>query len=190
MVIQKPNKTLIDAVAATLAGSFTYTIPLQHSALVAAGMVEVNATITDPNGKGLATRATQAGIDLVNAYNAEVAAAGGIVTEAPKTAKLAFEISDGFTPLAKRRGNTAGNSQYPFDVLEVGQFFFVPNSEKHPNVAKSLASTVSSAIARYEVEIPGESRVNRKGNIVPKTERTRVFVINAVEGGAQVGRTK
>lgn len=190
MATQKPNKTLIDAVVATLAGSFTYTIPLQHSALVASGLVEVNPTVIDPNGKGIGTRATQAGIDQVNAYNAEITVAGGEITEAPKTAKLEFEIVDGFTPLAKRRGNTAGNTQYPFDKLAVGQFFFVPNSEKHPNVAKSLASTVSSAIARYEVEIPGETRTNRKGNVVPKTQRTRVFVINAVEGGAQIGRTE
>lgn len=189
MATQKPNKTLLEAVAATIAGSFTYTIPLQHSALVSQGLLEVNPQVVDPNGKGIGTRATQAGIDLVNDYNSEVAE-GGAPTEAPKTAKLDFEIKDGFTPSVKRRGNTAGNTQYPFDKLEVGQFFFVSNSEKHPDAAKSLASTVSSAIARYEVEIPGKTRVNRKGNTVPLTEKTRIFVINRVEGGAQIGRTK
>jgi len=189
MALQKPNKTLIDAVIATSAGSFTYTIPLQHSALVTAGLLEVNATIVDPNGKGLATRATQAGIDQVTAYNAEQSGTQTNTT-APKTAKLEFVIEDGFVPQVKKRGNTGGNTQYPFDQLQVGQSFFVPNSEKYPDVAKSLASTVSSAIARYEIAVPGQTRTNRKGDVVPLTEKTRIFVINRETNGARIGRTK
>jgi hypothetical protein len=71
--MSKPNKTLIECVIATLAGGFTYTIPLQHSSLVKEGLVEVNPAVTDPNGKGIGTRATQAGIELVQAYEAEQA---------------------------------------------------------------------------------------------------------------------
>jgi hypothetical protein len=59
--------------------------------------------------------------------------------------------------------------------MEVGQSFFVDKS------AKNLASTVSSANARFAEEIAGETRVDRKGNTVPKTKQTRSFIVRSVE---------
>lgn len=184
----KPNKTLLECVAATLAGSFTYTIPLQHSQLVKDGMVEVNPEITDPNGKGIATRATQAGIDAVKAWNESQTSTQ---TEALKTSgKFEFVIEDGVPMPKVTHGNGGGNSIYPFDKLDVNQSFFVPNNEKHPNIAKALASTVSNANLRYAVKVPGQFRTNRKGNQVPLTEQKREFKVRSVDGGARVWRIK
>ena len=191
--MSKPNKTLIECVAATMAGGFTYTIPLQHSSLVKEGLVEVNPAVTDPNGKGIGTRATQAGIELVQAYEAEqatieptdtpegwVAPADAPATTPAKTGKFVIEDA---VPMPKIKRVGGGNNLYPFDVLEVGQSFFVGKE------AKSLASTVANANLRYSEVIPGETRINRKGVEVPKTTQTRKFEVRAVDGGARIWRT-
>ena len=78
---------------------------------------------------------------------------------------------------------------YPFDALNVRQSFFVPNTEDKPNAAKSLASTVSSATARYAEVVEGQFKTNKKGEQVPVTRETRKFVVRSVEGGARVWRT-
>lgn len=71
----------------------------------------------------------------------------------------------------------ASNSVYPFDLLEVGQSFFVPATEDKPEPHVSLASTVASANKRHAVEIPGQTRVDRKQNVVPATYQARKFVV-------------
>lgn len=50
-----------------------------------------------------------------------------------------FEISDNI-PVPPRKSST----KYPFGVLEIGQSFFVPVSEKLPNPSKSLSTTCSA----------------------------------------------
>lgn len=178
--MSKPNKTLIEAVAATLAGGFTYTIPLQHSQLVKDGLVEVNPAVVDPNGKGIGTRATDAGIALVQEYEAEQST-GEVKAEPAKTTGK-FVIEDA-VPMPKIKRKGGGNSQYPFDALEFGQSFFVDKA------AKSLASTVANANLRYAEVIPGQTRINRKGAEVPLTQATRKFEVRAVDGGARIWRT-
>ena len=111
-------------------------------------------------------------------------------TAAPVAAAApsAFAIEDGFAvPTASGRGR--GGNTYPFDALNVGQSFFVPNSEDKPNAAKSLASTVSSATARYAEVVEGQFKTNKKGEQVPVTRDTRKFIVRSVEGGARVWRT-
>jgi hypothetical protein len=175
-----------------LVGGFTYTIPLQHSSLVKDGLVEVNPAVTDPNGKGIGTRATQAGIELVQEYEAsatneptDTPEGWDAPTDAPtpipaKTGKFVIEDA---VPMPKIKRVGGGNSLYPFDALEVGQSFFVGKE------AKSLASTVANANLRYAEVIPGETRINRKGVEVPKTTQTRKFEVRAVDGGARIWRT-
>lgn len=146
----------------------------EAKALEADGLVETNADVPNTPAGQIATRATQKGIDSMKTQNsAEQAQASG--------SKSDFVIEDNIAiPAVSGRGRIG--SVYPFDKLNVGQSFFVPKP------AKNLASTVSSANARYAVEVPGETRVDRKGNTVPATKFTRHFIVRSVEGGSRIWR--
>jgi hypothetical protein len=116
---------------------------------------------------------------------------------------MSFEIESGIAmPVTKRGGKR--ESAYPFNKLEVGQSFFIPASEKHPEPAKSLASTVSGAAKRYDVPDLDENGVQKTKNItnpktqavrenVPAMKHTRTFKLVAAEKdgvkGARVFRT-
>lgn len=161
-----------------------YTTPDVHGPLVEAGFVELNPAGPNEAGETL-TRATQKGIDSMN-QNANTAAPAAASTAAPVASS--FAIEDGIAmPTGSNRGK--GGTVYPFDALNVGQSFFVPNTEDKPNAAKSLASTVSSATARYAEVVEGQFKTNKKGKQVPVTRETRKFVVRSVEGGARVWRT-
>ena len=183
--------TLAQIVAAGAEGMFTPAAV--HGPLVESGMVEINTAVVDAAGN-VATRATPKGIETVNATPQTAAPAAA--PAAPTAAKPSFALDTGIAlPSVAGRGRTANT--YPFDAMEVGQSFFVPNSAERPNAAKSMASTVSSATARYAVEIPGETVPNRKGKTVPKVNEIRKFVVRAVDEtaqgrgpGARIWRTK
>lgn len=169
--------------------------------LVEAGLVEINTAMTNEAGE-VATRATQKGIDSLqsngdNTSEASEASANSetAATETGKTQKVKtmFKIEDSI-PVPTISGRGRGGNVYPFDELAVGQSFFVPNSEDKPNAAKSLASTVSSATARYAVPSEdGATKTNKAGEIVPVMVETRKFVVRSVEEdgvkGARVWRT-
>ena len=187
---------LAEIVAAGASGMF---VPESvYAPLVEAGLVEINPAMTNENGE-VATRATQAGIESLDSgaivvdnatteANSETAATGK--TEKVKTM---FQIEND-VPVPAISGRGRGGNVYPFEVLAVGQSFFVPNSESKPNAAKSLASTVSSATARYAVPAEdGSTKTNKKGKTVPVMVETRKFVVRSVEEngvkGARVWRT-
>lgn len=169
--------------------------------LVEAGLVEINTAMTNEAGE-VATRANQKGIDSLqsngdNTSEASEASANSetAATETGKTQKVKsmFKIEDSI-PVPTISGRGRGGNVYPFDQLEVGQSFFVPNSEDKPNAAKSLASTVSSATDRYAVPSEdGATKTNKAGEVVPVMVETRKFVVRSVEEngvkGARVWRT-
>lgn len=171
---KSPALDMAAIIQATQTGSFVYTSPKAHAKALADGLVEINADITNDAGE-FATRATEKGIESMNAPQSQAA---------PAAAKPSFAIESG-VPLAPIVGRGRSGETYPFELLQVGQSFFVPNTEENKNVAKSLASTVSSATRRYAEEIPGETRVNKKGKTVPATKETRKFVVRAVDETAQ-----
>ena len=153
------------------------------------GFAEGNPEIVNEAG-AIATRATQKGVEKVMSET---------TVETPATTeKPAFVIEDGIPiPKSTRGGNR--ESSYPFAQLNVGQSFFIPASEKHPEPAKSLASTISGATKRYDVPDMEEDGVTQKQKkvrvpktgeekIVPAFKHTRVFQIKAVEGGARCWR--
>lgn len=192
-VAEVGNVTMSHIVEATLdpAKGFLYTSAAVHTPLAEAGLVEVNPTMANEAGE-LATRATQKGIDSVsnNGENATSETNG----EPAKTEKVnkMFQLEDNVAvPSISGRGRTG--TTYPFDAMEVGQSFFIANDESKPNAAKSLASTVSSATARYAEVVPGEFKTNKKGEQVPVTRQTRKFIVRSVEEngvkGARVWRT-
>lgn len=149
--------------------------------LVAEGLVEQNETITNEGGD-FATRATEKGIATMNEQNTNT---GNENAAAPAVASNFAVVADIPMPGASRGGRST--ETYPFDKLEKGQSFFVAATEAKPNPAKSLASTVTSANERYAEEIPGETRTNRKGNVVPATRQIREFAVRTVADGAPWG---
>lgn len=82
-----------------------------------------------------------------------------------------FEIESNVAiPTIKRGGGgnlTPRKSNYPFDKLEVGQSFHVPATTEEPEPWKKMASNVSAANARSEVEVEPKQQV--------VVERTRVI---------------
>lgn len=187
---------LAEIVAAGANGLFTPAAV--HGPLVEAGLVEINPAMVNEAGE-IATRATQAGIESLDsgaivADNA-TSEANSAIAETGKTEKVKsmFKIEDSI-PVPTISGRGRGGNVYPFDQLEVGQSFFVANSEDKSNAAKSLASTVSSATARYAVPSEdGATKTNKAGEVVPVMVETRKFVVRSVEEdgvkGARVWRT-
>lgn len=178
--------TLAQVVEATQAGKFLYTDAATHAPWLAAGHVEVNPNMVEEGTGKLATRSTEAGAEFVRSQTANPPTAAAA---APAKAKPTFEISSSVAiPAITGRGRVSGESVYPFDALEIGQSFFVPNSEEKPDAAKSMASTVSSANARYAEEIPGKTKINRKGETVPATRQLRQFVLRARSAQEEGGK--
>ena len=187
---------VIDLAAIVAAGaSGIYTSPEVHAPLVEQGLVEINPGMVDESGN-IATRATQKGIESLgtgngNSENANTEATSETaVSGKTEKVKTMFQIEDN-VPVPAISGRGRGGETYPFEQLAVGQSFFVANSESKPNAAKSLASTVSSATARYAVpDAEGKTKTNKKGETVPVMVETRKFIVRSVEGGARVWRTQ
>lgn len=147
--------------------------------MIAQGLVEVNATLSDEQG-GFATRATQAGIDYLASVQPAAPAAGfaasAPVAAAETVAKVrpSFSIDKGVpVPATRRFGSNPGI--YPFDTMEVSDSFFVPATEDRPNVAKSMASTISSANKRYKESGKKFSVRNVEADVVTGVAGARVF---------------
>lgn len=187
---------VIDLAAIVAAGANgIYTSPEVHGPLLENGLVEINPAMTNEAGE-IATRATQKGIESLDTGNGNgdnattEATSETAVTGKTEKVKTMFQIEDN-VPVPAISGRGRGGETYPFEQLAVGQSFFVANSESKPNAAKSLASTVSSATARYAVPAEdGSTKTNKKGETVPVMVETRKFIVRSVEGGARVWRTQ
>lgn len=174
--------TLAEIVAATLdnAKGFLYTSPAVHIPLIEAGLVEINAAMTNEAGE-VATRATEKGMQQMSNTSAE--------TTTPVVTASGFAIESGIPlPSISGRGRASGVGKYPFDKLEVGQSFFVPASDDMKEPGKTLASTVVRANLHYSEVVEGKMKKNRKGEDVPERKQIRQFVLRTVEGGARVWR--
>jgi hypothetical protein len=167
--------TLAVIVAAGVDGIFapdSVSIPLAD-----AGLVEVNrAVINDLNEHPC--RATAAGI-------AKVMGDGSVIAPVAASAP-AFQIEKA-VPIPAPVGRGRSGSKYPFESLQVGDSFFVADTEAHPDAAASLASTVSGATQRYAIYHPTETKLV-KGVMVPKKVYERKFALRKVPGGARVWR--
>lgn len=156
-------------------------------ALEAEGLAEYSSETKDSNGF-MAIRATEAGVIRFNAESG-TEVPGDKVGGAAAVAATGFVIEAGIpVPSIVGRGGKGG-SKYPFDALEVGQSFFVPNSEAQPDAHASMGSTVSGATQRYATDHPTESKVV-KGKTVPKKVYSRKFILRKVEGGCRVWRVE
>lgn len=159
-------------------------------------VIEVNTGMLDPTGKA-AARLTPAGEAILSKPDAEVAE------------KSPYEVISGAVLPESKRGAKGGGAPiiYPFHKLEIGQVFFVPVSDKHPNPVKTLGSTVSSANMRYaektgetkQVERTMKDKTTKKavtnGNgekvketvTVPVYKYSRKFTLRSVKAGETYG---
>lgn len=179
MALSKKEQTAFNSLKAAIEGSeskYIFAAPASVAKFVAEGLVETNDSLNDGNGN-IAVRLKSAPASTQTQGAATVS----------QTNATPFAIEDGIELPTSGRGRTS--TTYPFDLLNVGQSFFVANTAEKPNAAKSLASTVSSATARYAEVVPGQTKKNKAGEDVPVTKTTRKFVVRAVEGGARVWRT-
>lgn len=160
--LNKSQKALLTAITEATKGEqgFMFVSELDAEYLVEAGVIEVNGDMKDEAGN-------------VAARSLDVSTTTKTESKAVPVSK--FEIESGIEVPVKGRSGAGRSSVYPFEALEVGQSFFVPNGEGMEDAYKSMSSTVSSANSRYSEEIPGETKVNRKGATVPATRQTRQF---------------
>lgn len=174
-------------------------------------LIEVNPSIPDPtDASKAACRVTEAGKVYLASQQAPAGSPQAAVTsQAPQSS--AFSILSGVElPKVKRKGGGAGAPvKYPFEAMTIGQSFFVPASDKQPNPAKSLGSTISSANLKYCAVRDGDQTVTRTkrgdgnkamvgpdGNnvqetvTIPKYKYTAEkgkFTLRPVEGGKTYG---
>lgn len=212
MALKKASVSLLLMVASAMFSDkgFHFATPGEADELVKAGLAEQNPEIAE--GDHLATRLTETG-------RTEAVANGFVAPtlETPMTETVTAAPSSGFTidtdiPVPSQRGGKGGE-KYPFDNLPVNGSFFVPATAENDNPAKSLASTVSSATARYAVEtgenetvtlktyqVDGDGKrvKNAEGKYIPTGEKTetrpvmrevRKFTVRSVDETAQ-GRGK
>lgn len=193
----KKSEVNTDLLLAIATGNLTHISRNDGLPLVEAGLIEVNTDILDDDGNA-AVRLTDKGKAMINGSES--------VSTENAGAKYAV-ISDAVLPATKRKGGGGGAPVvYPFDSLEIGQSFFVPVSEKHPDPVKTLGSTVSSANMRYAEETGETKTVTRtkrgpknravldangekvKETVdVPVYKYTRRFSIRPVEAGKTYG---
>lgn len=159
---------LASAVQSTQTGSPFYATKEAMAGLTAnpAGvLVEFNEAAKNPaNPAEIAFRATALGVQHLQQQNAPQAGTapqgaawpmptqgqiGGAPTQAPQTGSRAFTFDAGIPVPAARRGGRSQNA-YGFEVMEVGQSFFIPATDDNPNPSKRVASTVSSASKRLD----------------------------------------
>jgi hypothetical protein len=202
-VAQNVALTLKDIAEAP--GGFIYTSRSDHEQFLSQGLVEVNASMCDDEGK-IATRCTQLGFQWLEQeeleqqekntpWNGQEISADKepefvehVVSNSQGKTFNGFKIEKDVPP-PKARIRQSSNV-YPFDSLEIGESFFVPNTVEKPDIAKTLSSTVSSANARYAVET-GETKISRRTGEETKVKRqTRNFIVRPVEGGARIWRMK
>lgn len=197
---KKASKTVTqgyDAAALAHIASFgeagTYVPASVYAPMVAAGLVEVNSEVADANGAHL--------VRVIAAGTASQAPASAPAATVAKPA-----IMSGFVAPERKRGRTAGDRKYDFDALNVGDFFFVEATAERPEPHKSLASSVTSATARYRVPngqtvtkqvivknsdgqpvLGADGQPLREAQSVPGYDETRKFKIVPVEAGVAYG---
>lgn len=182
----KEKKTMLEAfmfiVSATQSAAAGGSLPLE----IAKAMVKAEPTfvVLKEDHPGIAP-----GTVFVYATSQGIAASGA--PAAPPAAKTTFQLQDGISVPASKRGGGLKGETYPFAQMAVGQSFFVPATEAKPNPAKSLNSTVSSANKRFTSVYPATLGKNKTPN--PKAGQStgmedRKFVVRARTAADETGQ--
>lgn len=206
----KLSKTLQNIVDQMQGGGVAYTTVGDRAKIEAVGYeLETNpAMILDGDADFIATRLKQyedAGHELANvnktnsvdtanetaqdspigSNNAEQQTQTAAPAQNTIKEKTMFKIAT--VNVATMPAPSRATAKYPFDQLEVGQSFFVPNSASNKgDAAKTLASTISGKNLQHSKEIEGQTRVVR-GKTLPAREQIRNFEGRRVLDGAEWG---
>lgn len=158
---------LKQTVDATNNNGVLYATAEQMANLTAQMLVEGNAAMVHPdNAAAYAFRARPEALVLLQNLAAAASPApveAPAVPVAPVAAPVAAPavpaagatpfrvVTGGFQlPVRGTRKPSNNGRTYPFESLEVGGAIFVPATDKRPDPKKSLASTISSANARFK----------------------------------------
>jgi hypothetical protein len=159
--------------------------------------ITINEQLKDPSGNVFIS-ATAAGIAAIDGPAA--GATGGPVPPVvppnavpqagaiPSVSTSKFSLEKGIGIPATKRGGMKGET-YPFSQMEVGDSFFVPATEKRPDPAKALGSTLFSAALRFATKVVGQTRTNKKGREVPVYTFSRKFKVRPVAAVAATDTT-
>ncbi len=138
------DKTILRAISnATAAGAKFYVSAAEGKPLVQAGYIQVDNTLIDPNDSNKISA-------IITAEGVE--ALGSEATAHTKPVSAYSVETGGFVaPKVKRGGGGHGApSKYNFDTMEVGSFFFVPNTDvKGGDAVKTVGSAVGAANQKY-----------------------------------------
>lgn len=109
--------------------------------LVAAGCIVVNPNDRSPTN--------------FNAFRAMITTAGMIALQSQRnhTIYIQSDVPIPVTKEKKEKSKESKRSPYPFEQMEVGQSFHVCCTAEVPEPWKKMASSVSQANARFEVEV-------------------------------------
>lgn len=187
------NIALLSAIVAATGSEVGYMfVGPDAEPLATAGLIEVNMNYPNPqNGNEFAARATDEGKKYVEQNSAPKPETA---TDQPK-AKPTFAIITNAAPPPRQRPGRSSSDIYPFDQMEKGHSFFVPATEKRPNPAKTMVSTISAANDRYATETGEYKEVTRKSRKTGEMETKRVpvknysreFTVRPVEAGKKYG---
>lgn len=213
----KKELALLPAIAAAMQNSaapYAMLSAKDVAGLVKDGLAEQNSEISD--GDNLATRLTAKGLETVNTPNTaeQGSAEQGTATNeqaapaAPRANPPAFDVASfgGFqtdVPIPTVRSRSGGGGLAGLiDTAPVGGSAFFPNTEDRPNMAKTLASTVSTVLAKHATPRVDATGAPVMENYVVKGEtktrqaidHAKAFTVksvteNGVEG-ARIWRTK
>lgn len=113
----------------------------------------------------------------------DVAPALALVTRTVATSTPPSAVAAN-VPVPEGAARRKASARYPFADMDVDHSFFVPATEDRPDPAKSMQSTVSSAVRKFSVPDPsGKTRVNRNGKTVPVMNPTKTFICRSVDDG-------
>lgn len=167
------NIELLRAIAnATAANTVVYVSQADAVPLMNDKLISVDGNQADPNDNTKrAARITDAGVEYLNKQNNKPASTSH------------FAVQSGIElPKAQRRGGggSGAPSKYPFDSMEVGQFFFVANTDvKEGNALKTLSSAVGSANQRFAEDVVENGAVKMKTVTRAKRDNKRKAIKDA-----------
>lgn len=148
------KKTLIELMTFIVTGTLSAAGHAMVPAAFAKQIETLEPTLIKINGEpdvagNVSVFATSLGVAAVQGPPAT----DGATTEAAP--KMTFVLESGHVPPEPKRGGIKADT-YPFAQMAVGQSFFVAATDKVPNPAKRLGSTVSSATKRYASVYPAK----------------------------------
>jgi len=200
------NIELLRAIAnASAANTVVYVSAEDGLPLLKDGLISVDQSLKDPNDANkIGASITEVGVKYLH-DNANHEQAHG-------RPMASFAVQSGvILPKTTRKsgGGAGAPTKYPFATMEIGQFFFVANSEVDKGDAvKTLSSAAGSANQRFAIETGQMKTVQRakrgEGNkaikgpdgknlmetvTIPVKVMTKKFVVRPVKAGTQLSAT-